>query len=66
MSVRHRTTRRTNLRCRDRDFWNLSEGIFSVALVPNHLLPSVKANPQTTRSNVSVMGKRRETRGKGV
>lgn len=50
----------------NRDFWNLSKGIFSVALVTNHLLPSVKANPQTTRSNVSVMGKRCEMRGKGV
>lgn len=47
MRVCHRTTRRTNLRCfskRDSDFWNLSKGIFSVALA---------RNLQTMRSNAS-------------
>lgn len=53
MSIHHRTTQRTNLRCQDRDFWSLSKGIFSVALVTKHSFPSIKANPQTIGSNVS-------------
>lgn len=57
MRVRHRTTRRTNLRGQDSDFWNLSKGIFSVALV---------RNLQTIRSNVSCSdGNEKRNEGKG-